>query len=70
MTIKVLEGGTYRMLSKDKRVHSIEPGKDGNTVIVVLNREWVGPTDRQGCEFDNWEAARNWVRKARQVQDA
>lgn len=69
MAITVMEGGTYRMLIKDKRVKSLTP-EVGNAVVVVLNDGWAGPGDQQGNTFDNWEAARNWVRKAQEQQNA
>lgn len=65
MAITVLEGSTFRMLSKDKRVSEVLLAN--NRVQLVLNPPWgVLEADlfRVAMVFDNWEAARNWVRKA------
>lgn len=61
--IKVLEGTTYRMLKKDKRVQEIVL-QDGQ-VEIVLAAPWVyGMHSLVRGHFSTWEDARNWVRKA------
>lgn len=73
MAITKMEGRTYDMLKHDKRVRHMQ-SEDSNTCVrVFLHEGWyVDPlsTSPQSEMFDNWEAARNWVRKAKQVQDA
>lgn len=69
MAITKMEGRTYQMLAKDARVAHIRPDGD-DRVWVGLAEGWsVDPlsTTPQGGSFENWEAARNWVRKAKQV---
>ena len=74
MAILKMEGRTHDMLAKDKRVKGIEHLPDEKRVVVCLAEGWIGKgpgdTDRVLMGFDNWEAARNWVRKAKQTADA
>lgn len=70
MAITVMEGGTYRMLIKDKRVAAIKPAKYGEIegVQITLAPGWRN----EGCDagdFPDWESARNWVRKAVKLED-
>lgn len=79
MAVTVLEGGTFRMLIKDKRVHGIASCRDGkrvasadeqpNQVEVVLKSGWQSGGDKARV-FDDWESARNWVRKAVNLEEA
>lgn len=69
MAITVLQGGTFRMLSKDKRVLDIDLGEEEKVIITTAHGFAFGPNaDRFFSEhvrgFENWESARNAVRKA------
>lgn len=65
MAITKMEGRTYDMLIKDKRVSAIEPVSN-DVVAVSLAPGWQNNGDvRRG--FDDWCSARNWVRKAKEV---
>lgn len=66
--ITKLHGSTYRMLEKDKRVANIAHSEDGLKVLVSLAPGWQCESGTRET-FDNWEAARNWVRKAKQVDE-
>jgi hypothetical protein len=71
MAITKMEGRTFEMLARDKRVKAIRP-YGGTCVNIELADGW-GVPEGEGrralrLNFDNWEAARNWVRKAVQEQ--
>jgi hypothetical protein len=63
--ITKMDGGTFRMLSKDKRVAAIKPAKYGDVegVRIDLAPGWQNEGSTAG-DFPDWESARNWVRKA------
>lgn len=63
--ITKMEGRTYDMLAKDKRVKAIKPAKYGDVqgVRIDLAPGWQNEGATAG-DFPDWEAARNWVRKA------
>lgn len=68
MAITKMEGSTYRMLLKDRRVAAIRP-YGGTCVNIELTEGWGVPHPEGNSRairlnFDNWEDARNWVRKA------
>lgn len=73
MAVTILEGGTFRMLIKDKRVGGIAAARDGkrvasateepNQIEIVLKSGWQSGGDTSRV-FDDWESGRNWVRKA------
>jgi nitrogen fixation protein len=67
--ITKMDGSTYRMLLKDKRVASVESHPVlGGKIFLQLANGWRVPgvldVGGDAKTFDNWEAARNWVRKA------
>jgi hypothetical protein len=65
MAITKMEGRTYDMLARDHRVKSIKPAKYGDVqgVRIDLVDGWQNEGANAG-DFPDWEAARNWVRKA------
>lgn len=71
MAITKMTGRTYEMLARDKRVRHIQQEDSNTCVRIFLQPGWyVNPQDSspQSAMFDNWEAARNWVRKAVEVK--
>lgn len=72
MAVVKMGGRTYDMLVKDKRVKSIKSaayGKGIQGIVITLADGWQS----NGCtagDFPDWEAARNWVRKAVKLVDA
>lgn len=61
--ITVLQGSTYRMLIKDERVASMTV--EGTKVEITLAAPYFyGNMGVTTGTFENWESARNWVRKA------
>lgn len=69
MAITKMTGRTHDMLAKDKRVSKIMHNEDGAKVLVILAPAWMSGGNARST-FDNWEAARNWVRKAVNVEEA
>ncbi len=68
MAITKLTGRTYDMMIKDDRVKEVISHPDDPTKIVVsLADPWTSGVDGEKVlkSFDNWESARNWMRKAR-----
>lgn len=70
MAVVKMEGRTFDMLSRDKRVKAVKPAQYGDVVGVqiTLADGWRN----EGCDagdFPDWEKARNWVRKAVKLEE-
>lgn len=66
--ITKMTGRTYDMLDRDKRVRKIKPAGEGQ-VTIMLQIDWEAADGAAEATFDNWEDARNWVRKAVLIEE-